>query len=234
VTVGCDRSAVNGQASDSAGVPRFLQPGAHPSDDRSEYDLGVNPRTLTAVVRGIGDVGSAIAHRLFVDGYPVVINDGLMPTTTRRRMAFADAVFDGGAVLDRVHAVRAHDLARVREALAARRAIPIYVHDLGPLLAELQPDILVDARLRKHDEPDVQRGLANLTVALGPSLIAGHHADIVVETSWDRLGAVITEGGSLPLAGEPRELGGHARDRYVYAPIDGIFRTNLHIGDPVR
>jgi xanthine dehydrogenase accessory factor len=133
-----------------------------------------------------------------------------------------------------VHAVRAHDLARVKEALANRRAIPVYVREIGPLLAEVAPEILVDARMRKHDEREVQRGLANLTVGLGPSLVAGRHADVVVETSWDRLGAVITRGTSLPLAGEPRELGGHARDRYVYAPVDGIFRTKARIGDAVR
>ena len=149
-------------------------------------------------------------------------------------MAFADAVFDGSATLETVHAVRAHDLARVKEALRDRRAIPVYVHDIDALLANVCPEILVDARLRKHATPEVQRGLANLTLGLGPNLVAGRHADIVVETSWDRLGAVITDGSSLPLAGEPRELGGHARDRYVYAPIDGIFRTKARIGDPVR
>lgn len=149
-------------------------------------------------------------------------------------MAFADAVFDGSAIFDNVHAVRAHDLPRSREAFESRRAIPVYVRDLGPLLAEIRPTILVDARMRKHDEPEVQRGLAEVTVALGPGLIAGRHADVVVETSWDRLGEIITAGASVPLAGEPRELGGHARDRYIYAPADGIFRTKAHIGDRVR
>jgi hypothetical protein len=86
---------------------------------------------LTVVVRGIGDVGSAVAHRLFLEGYAVVIHDVPTPTTTRRGMAFADAVFDGSAILDNVHAVRAHDLLRIMEALASRRAIPVYVRDLS-------------------------------------------------------------------------------------------------------
>jgi xanthine dehydrogenase accessory factor len=194
----------------------------------------VDPRILTVVVRGIGDVGSAVAHRFFLEGYAVVIHDIPTPTTTRRGMAFADAVFDGSAILGNVHAVRAHDLPRIKEALASRRAIPVYVRDIGPLLAEIRPEILVDARMRKHDEPEVQLGLAELTVGLGPSLVAGRHADVVVETSWDLLGTIITAGAAAPLAGEPRELGGHARDRYVYAPLDGIFRTKARIGDPVR
>ena len=57
---------------------------------------------------------------------------------------------------------------------------------------------------------------------------------MVVETSWEGLGAVITDGASRILAGEPREVAGHARDRYVYAPFDGVFRTKARIGDEVR
>jgi len=110
----------------------------------------------------------------------------------------------------------------------------VYVRDIGPLLAELRPDVLVDARMRKHGEPEVQCGLAPFTVGLGPALVVGRHADVVVETSWQRLGEVLTDGTSLPLVGEPRALGGHGRDRYVYAPVDGIFRTKARIGDAVR
>jgi xanthine dehydrogenase accessory factor len=36
------------------------------------------------------------------------------------------------------------------------------------------------------------------------------------------------------VAGEPREIEGHARDRYVYAPCDGVFRTKARIGEEVR
>lgn len=94
--------------------------------------------------------------------------------------------------------------------------------------------MLVDARMRKHAAPEVQRGLADLTIGLGPDLVAGRHADVVIETSWDGLGTLITDGASLPLAGEPREIESHARDRYVYASFDGVFRTMSRIGDVVR
>lgn len=200
----------------------------------SGYDAGVEPQSVTVLVRGVGDIGSAVAHHLFRGGYPVVMHGEPRPTTTRRGMAFADAVFDGWVMLEGVQASRVPDLNRLTKLLASRDAIPVYVRPIGPFLRVIQPDVVVDARMRKHADPDVQRGLAPLTVGLGPSLVAGRHADVVVETSWERLGAVITEGASRPLAGEPRALGGHARDRYVYAPFDGIFRTKFRIGDPVR
>jgi len=46
---------------------------------------------LRILVRGSGDIGSAVAHRLFEAGYAVVIHDTTQPTTTRRKMAFTDA-----------------------------------------------------------------------------------------------------------------------------------------------
>jgi xanthine dehydrogenase accessory factor len=175
-----------------------------------------------------------VAHRLFVEGYAVVIHDGATPATTRRGMAFADAIFDGQTVLEGVRAARVDHLIRVGDELTSHRAIPIYVGAMGPLLADVQPAILVDARMQKHAQPDVQRGLARSQLALVQVSFRGRHADVVVETSWERLGAVLTKDASLPLAGEPRPLGGHARERYVYAPCDGVFRTKVHIGDRVR
>jgi xanthine dehydrogenase accessory factor len=189
---------------------------------------------LTVVVRGVGDIGSAVAHRLFREDCAVIVHDQPKPTTTRRGMAFADAVFDGRARLDGVDAVRVSDFTRARELLGSRQAIPVYVRPLGPLLKVIRPKVLVDARMRKHAVPEIQLGAADFTIGLGPGLMAGRHTDVVIETSWDDLGAVITKGVSLPLAGEPREIEGHARDRYVYAPFDGVFRTKARIGDAVR
>lgn len=189
---------------------------------------------MRALVRGVGDIGSAVAHRLFSEGYAVLIHDDPKPTTTRLGMAYADAVFDGHSSLDGIEAVRARDITGVRRLLATREAIPVYVGALRPFLKEFVPAVLVDARMRKHTSPQVQRGLAELTIGLGPDLVVGRHADLVIETSWDGLGRVIIEGASLALAGEPREIEGHARDRYVYAPCDGVFRTKARIGEEVR
>jgi xanthine dehydrogenase accessory factor len=189
---------------------------------------------LTVLVRGVGDIGSAVAQCLFGEGCAVIMHDDDKPATTRRGMAFADAAFEGHAVLEGVRAERAADLEHVKKALARRDAIPLYVREWGPLLAVFRPSVLVDARMRKHFVPEVQPGYAGLTISLGPDLDAGRHADVVVETSWERLGEVITNGRSLALAGEPREIDGHARDRYVYAEAEGIFRTAARIGDTVR
>ena len=187
---------------------------------------------MIAIVRGLGDIGSAVAHRLFSDGYTVVVHDTPEPATTRRKMAFADAAFEGYAMLDAVEAWLAPDMAALQE-LLRRRVVAIYLGPFALLVDALKPDVLVDARMRKRAVPENQRGLAIVTVGLGPNFTAGVTCDVAVETSWERLGAVIRDGAPLPLAGEPRELGGYARERYVYAPCAGVFRTKMQIGDTV-
>jgi xanthine dehydrogenase accessory factor len=44
---------------------------------------------MLCLVRGVGDIGSAVAHLVFREGYAVVLHDEPAPTTTKRGMAFA-------------------------------------------------------------------------------------------------------------------------------------------------
>jgi xanthine dehydrogenase accessory factor len=103
------------------------------------------------------------------------------------------------------------------------------------VLAVLDPEVLVDARMRKRAHPEPQLELAPLTIGLGPNFVAGQTTHLAIETRWgDELGTVITSGPTQELAGEPRSFDGHARDRFVYAPAAGVFRTAAAIGQRVR
>lgn len=186
------------------------------------------------VVRGLGDVGSATAHVLFGAGYAVVLHDDPAPATSRRRMAFADAAFDGRAVLDGLVAHLALDRLAVEDILREGRDIPVVTWSLRRLLRALRPAVLVDARMRKRARAEPQKGLAPLTIGLGPGFVAGVTADVVVETArGGRLGAAITTGESLPFTGVPGEIGGYGKERFVYAPAAGVFRTRLDVGATV-
>jgi xanthine dehydrogenase accessory factor len=147
-------------------------------------------------------------------------------------MAFADAAFDGVALLEGVEARLAADMPAIHDVLQ-RRMVAVHVGPFEPLAAALGADVLVDARMRKRAIPEDQRGYAPVVVGLGPNFEVGVTCHVAVETSWQALGAVVLNGATLPLAGEPRELGGYARERYVYAPRAGLFRTDAKIGDPV-
>lgn len=150
-------------------------------------------------------------------------------------MAFTDAFFEATCVLEGMLAKRASGAANLGRMLACGGALPVTDAPFGEVLDAVAPDILIDACMHKHGTPEPVRGLAPLAIGLGPGFVAGDNADLVVETSWgEALGQVIRSGGALDYSGEPRPLGGHGRERYVYAGRGGIFRTERAIGDRVR
>ena len=186
-----------------------------------------------ALVRGIGDVGSATAHALYRAGMAVVIHDLPEPSWTRRKMAFTDAVFDGSVEWEGVRVVRADDLASLDDALANNR-VAVWVQDFNALEHALKPDILVDARMRKRHRPEPQRDLAAFTIGLGPNFIAGVTTHVVIETAWGPdLGNVIAGGTATAYEGGPKRIGGLGIERLVYSPHAGRFVTDREIGDRV-
>jgi xanthine dehydrogenase accessory factor len=184
------------------------------------------------LVRGVGDVGSAVAHALYLSGHAVAVHDVLEPTTSRRGMAFTDAVFDGKATLVGVVARRVDSLDELSRSLASREFLPVTTIPFATIL-ELPWDALVDSRMRKRDVPEDQRHLAPLTIGLGPNFTAGGNVDVAIETHWDDLGRVIRVGATRPLEGEPRPIEGVGRERFIYAPVAGVFRTEAQLGDVV-
>jgi xanthine dehydrogenase accessory factor len=186
------------------------------------------------LIRGSGDIGSAIAQRLFLAGWAISIHDNPQSTATRRKMAFTDAIFDGSALLEGIEARRVDDPSLVESILPARAFIPLLVCDFNELLQVLHPGVLIDARMRKHLAPESQIHLAPLTIGLGPNFTAGENVHLAIETGrGESLGQVISHGPTRHLQGEPLELAGHARDRYVYAPAAGLFQTTCQIGELV-
>lgn len=187
------------------------------------------------LVRGTGDVGSAVAHALFLAGHAVLLHDRPLAAHSRRGMAFVDALYAGQAELEGVLAKRARTLDDAAQMLRCNRAVAVLDSSFEDVLSAAKPQVLVDARMRKREAPERQRGLAPLTIGLGPNFIARDTVDVVVETAWgERLGALIREGSALAFAGEPRSLGGYGRERFIYASKAGVFRTSLQIGAQAR
>jgi xanthine dehydrogenase accessory factor len=187
------------------------------------------------LVRGSNDIGSAVAYALFSAGYAVVIHDLPQPTVTRRKMAFTDAIFENCTVLDGIEAQLVKQNNLLLDFLSQHKIIPVSTEQFEQVSKTINPSVVVDARMCKHHHPKTLLGLAHLTIGLGPNFVAGVTADLAIETSWgDQLGKIISDGPTQILQGEPKELGGHARDRYVYATCSGIFHTNFQPGDVVE
>jgi xanthine dehydrogenase accessory factor len=187
------------------------------------------------IIRGGNDIASAAAHRLFTAGYSVVILEAAQPLTVRRGMAYASAVYEGRITLDNVTAEHAPTLERAQTLLRSRSAIPVVAGADGPTLTALSPQVIVDARLHKKERSTSRATDAPLVIGLGPGFTAGVEAHVVIETNrGSNLGRIITEGEADPYTGEPVEIAGHSKDRYLYAPQAGIFRTPLDLGAHVE
>ncbi|HSB68047.1 MAG TPA: selenium-dependent molybdenum cofactor biosynthesis protein YqeB [Candidatus Methylomirabilis sp.] len=200
----------------------------HPSHE-------ADPTTSLLLVRGGNDIASAVAHRLFTAGHPVIILEASRPLTVRRGMAYASAVYEGRVTLQGVTAEHVPTIEQALALLMSRQAIPVLAGDDGRVLTELQPAVIVDARLRKKERSGSRITDAPLVIGLGPGFAAGVEAHLVIETNrGPNLGRIITEGEAEPYTGEPVEIAGHSKDRYLYAPRGGAFRTTLDLGQQVE
>ncbi len=187
--------------------------------------------TTRILVRGTGDIGSAVAHLLFRNGFQVLLHDVPRPAHTRRGMAFTNALFEGEATLAGVLARISRDIEGVAQMLGCGDAVPVTTAPIDAVVDALAPAVMVDARMRKRATPEPQRHLAGITIGLGPNFAAGEQTDIAIETAWGaELGRVIDSGTTRPLSGAPRAIAGHGSDRYIYAPHSGMFITSCEIG----
>lgn len=184
------------------------------------------------VVRGGGDIATGTIHRLHQCGFEVIVLELPEPLVVRRAVAFAQAVNDGVTCVEGVTA------ARVATAVEAERVvhlgcIPVLVDPQARCLAELQPDVVVDATLAKKNTGTC-RAMAPITIALGPGFVAGQDVDAVIETlEGHDLGKVITEGSAAADTGLSVPLLGYAVERVLRAPGDGIITNCRSIGDTV-
>jgi len=186
------------------------------------------------VVLGAGDVGSAIALLLHRAGPAVVLCDEVAPAWPRRGMAFTDAWYLGSAELDGEAALFCASVKSIPAVLDHHRHIAATTWSWRGVAEALGAVALVDARMRKRSESDDLRTEALTTVGLGPGFVAGANVDVAVETArGERLGAVIDAGPTLPFAGEPLEICGIGRQRFVHAPAAGRFMTDRRIAGRV-
>lgn len=185
------------------------------------------------VIRGAGDMATGTAWRLRRSGFPVVCLETTKPTVIRRTVSFASALYEGEIVVEGVRAVRAEGVDELYEILEAGD-VPVLSDPECESLETLKPAVLVDAILAKRNL-GTHRGMAPITVALGPGFRAPEDVDAVIETNRGHsLGRVIFQGEAEANTGVPGTIGGESARRVVRAPSAGVFNAEVSIGDIVK
>ena len=178
------------------------------------------------MVRGGGELASGVARLFFRSGMRVVVLEREQPLAVRRRVAFAEAVFDGEAKVEGVAGRRVAPAAAWAEA-ESRVAVVI---DPEAELAAGGVDVLVDGRMSKRAAPPRPSGPA-FVIGLGPGFLAGATADAVIETQrGPDLGRVIWAGAAEPDTASPAPVLGHTDARVLRAPATGRFVTAVDVG----
>lgn len=188
------------------------------------------------LVRGAGDLATGIIQKFFRAGIGVVALESPQPTSIRRTVALSEAVYAGTS---QVEDIRCQKISSPQEVNACLQngVVPLMVDPQGDCIPLLRPTCIVDAILAKRNL-GTHRGMAPITIALGPGFVAGQDVDdvdAVIETMrGHNLGRLILNGSALANTGIPGEIGGKSAQRVIHAPAAGQVRHCKQIGDIVQ
>lgn len=181
-------------------------------------------------VRGGGEIGSAIALRLARAEMHVIVTETPQPRALRRTTSFAEAVYEGEALVEETGGRLVQDAGDTLRMLSimAKQQIPVLADGPCASARALRPVAIIDARMAPHQLERI--GYApQLYIGLGPGFEAGVNCQAVVgiRAGFD-LGRVYRKGGPPPEAGRST-----ANLTLLQAPQHGKLATYAHIGQLV-
>jgi len=196
-------------------------------------ELGV-PVSPSILVRGAGEMASAVACRLYMANLRrICMLDLDQPLCVRRRVSFCTALESGAAVVEGVRAVAARDWGEIEAAWETQSIAVVSTTDWAQIDSPV-PDVLIDAILAKCNL-GTRKDEAPLVIGLGPGFTASKDCHLVIETNRGHdLGRIIASGSAEPNTGMPGDISGHTDERVLRAPAAGVFESKRAIGDSVR
>ena len=190
-------------------------------------------RNSLIICRGGGDLATGIAHRLHRAGFRVLVLETDHPAAIRRQVSFCEAVYEGKATVEGVTAQRIDSVSEMEEVFAGG-CVPLFVDSKGASIAELHPDVVVDAIIAKKNLGTTKE-MAPLVIGVGPGFTAGVDVDLVIESMrGHNLARILEEGSALPNTGIPGAIAGVAKERVIHAECAGVLYGEKKISDYVQ
>lgn len=192
-----------------------------------------NLRELTFVIKGAGEMASAVAWRLYMANFKkILMLETANPLAVRREVSFCEALHDGSQTVEGVKAVMAGVIEDIHREWEQGR-IAVAADPQWLLLEQVRPKVVVDAILAKKNLGTRMMD-AELAIGLGPGFNAGSDVHMVIETNRGHdLGRIITAGAAEANTGVPGAMAGFTEERVLRAPAAGRFKTTKSIGDVV-
>lgn len=185
------------------------------------------------LLRGGGDLASGVAAVLHRNGWKVVISELPEPMVVRRKVAFAEAVWEAQHRVEKIESVLSRNDDEIESALKAGK-ISVVVDPNATIAERFDFRAVVDARMLKRFQANTIRQDIPL-IGLGPGFIAGENCLAVIETNrGDNLGKIIWEGTAEQDTGIPGIVEERGLERVLYSSCQGIIKTFVEIGELVK
>ena len=194
----------------------------------------MKPSEYRLLIRGAGELASATAQHLYVQGFQnILMLERRYPKAVRRQVCFSEAILDGTMTVQGVRGRYVRNVDEVEEANLAGE-IAVAALDLEDVLHSWQPQIFIEAAMLRKNW-GLKREIAPVVIALGPGYVARKDCDAVVDTfRGPQVGAVLEDTGDRLADEPPAQIMGYAGERAVKAVRDGIFFTQHVIGGQVE
>lgn len=188
---------------------------------------------MIIVVRGAGDIASGVIYKLYKAGFKVLALECETPSSIRRTVSFSEAIYKGSQIVENIKAVKVFSIEEI-ERCWKKFEIPVIIDENCNILKKIKIDVLVDSILAKRNL-GTNRGMAPLTIGVGPGFCAGEDVDFVVETMRGHsLGRVIKSGEAIKNTAIPGVIAGVSKDRVIYSLNEGVFKSKKNIGEYVE
>jgi xanthine dehydrogenase accessory factor len=188
------------------------------------------PRRPLALVLGTNEIASAVAVHLDAAGSAVILSHDPFPPVIRRAMAFHDALFGDRAVLEGILGELAESGREIAAVLDSPSRVAVTPLHLVDLIALRTPQVVIDARMQKRRVTPDLRGIARLTIGLGPNFATDVNCNVAIETRPASMGTVICQGHTDADDGDSPPLGRFGKERFVYAEHQGLWHSAIDIG----
>jgi xanthine dehydrogenase accessory factor len=192
-----------------------------------------NLSELIVLVRGGGEEGSAIAHKLHRSHFRVCITEIAGPLAVNRGICFSEAVYDTNKTIEEVTAERAPASLEQIYKVWRNGNIPVVVDPELSVKPLIKPDVLINAMMLNR-ETSTRMTDASLVIGIGPGFIAGENVHLIVESkNGNNLGKVIIVGEAEPNAQKPAGIDSLSEESVLWSEDTGVFTTEKNIGDQV-
>jgi xanthine dehydrogenase accessory factor len=188
---------------------------------------------LKVLIRGGGELASAVAYRLAQSHFRIIMTETPHPEAVRRNVSFCEAVYDSEKTVESLTARLVHSADEVFTTWQEGK-LALIVDPEARIKEAIKPDIVIDAIIAKRNL-GTKITDAPLVIGLGIGFTAGEDAHVIIETNRGHdLGRVLRQGIAEADTGNPGVIAGYSTERVMRAPREGVFKTVKDIGDMVQ